>query len=85
MGQRHQLIIIAKIGNRYRGLATTHHQWLYGATALKVCFRLIHIFQADVNRLALQHELRWAKTLRDNDWELDEKSAMNVVPFPFIH
>jgi hypothetical protein len=35
MGQRHQLFVIAKIGNRYRGLAAIHHPWLYGATALK--------------------------------------------------
>jgi hypothetical protein len=26
MGQRHQLFVIAKIGNRYRGLAAVHHR-----------------------------------------------------------
>jgi len=35
MGQRHQIFVIAKIGHRYRGLAAVHHQWLYGAWALK--------------------------------------------------
>jgi len=35
MGQHHQIFIIAKIGARYRGLAALHHQWLYGASALK--------------------------------------------------
>ncbi len=35
MGQRHQLFVIAKIKNRYRGLAAVHHQWLYGNGPLK--------------------------------------------------
>jgi len=85
MGQRHQLFIIGKINNRYRGFAAIHHQWLYGATALKVCFRLLHIFQAPVNRLALQHELRWAKTLQKSDWELEGEKLKDFLPFPFIH
>jgi hypothetical protein len=80
MGQRHQLFVIAKIGARYRGLAAIHHQWLYGATALKVCRRLLHIFQSPENRVALEHELRWAKTLGENDWDADEP----YIPFPFI-
>ena len=35
MGQRHQLFVVAKVGNRWRSLAAIHHQWLYGQSALK--------------------------------------------------
>jgi len=82
MGQRHQFFVIAKVGTRYRGLAVVHHQWLYGANALKACLRLLKIFQATANRLALQHELRWAKTLKEEYWST---TVEDIVPFPFIH
>ena len=57
MGQRHQLFVIAKIANRYRGLAVFHHQWLYGARALKQCLALLTIFSSPANRLAILQEL----------------------------
>jgi hypothetical protein len=83
MGQRHQLFVIAKIGHRYRGLATIHHQWLYSSRALQVTPRLRRIFQAPENRLALEQELRWAKRLSEHNWTSDHDTA-KPQPFPFI-
>ncbi|KAJ8071293.1 hypothetical protein OCU04_001629 [Sclerotinia nivalis] len=86
MGQRHQLFIIAKINGRYRGLAAVHHQWLYGATALKICLNILKILQSPANRIALSHELRHATRLSEEDWTLDadySKTSTAVIPFPF--
>src|SRR5205823_3163942 len=44
MGQHHQLFIITKIANRYRGLAALHHPWLSSATAPKRFLGLLGIF-----------------------------------------
>lgn len=43
------------------------HQWLYGADVLEIYRELLRIFQAELNRLPLEHELRWAKTLKESD------------------
>ncbi|KPM39230.1 hypothetical protein AK830_g7357 [Neonectria ditissima] len=60
MGQRHQLFVIARLGNHYRPLAAIHHQWLYGVSALRSCRRLLRIFSDASNRTALKHELHLA-------------------------
>ncbi|KAF7872289.1 hypothetical protein EAF04_003213 [Stromatinia cepivora] len=86
MGQRHQLFIIAKINGRYRGLAAVHHQWLFGATALKICLNIRQILQSPANRIALSHELRHATRLSEEDWTRDadySKTSTAVIPFPF--
>ncbi len=86
MGQRHQLFVIAKINGRYRNLAAVHHQWLYGATALKRCHGLVQIFQAVENRVPLEQELLSALHLDEQSWK-DEKRGVEgkaFVPFPMI-
>jgi len=85
MGQRHQLFVIAKIGNRYRGLAVFHHQWLYGSIALERCLRILTIFSAPANRLPIQQELTAAKRLDEEFWAKPQDWEDFEVPFPFIN
>jgi hypothetical protein len=84
MAQRHQLFVIAKIANRYRGLAVFHHQWFYGATALDRCLRILTIFSAPENRLPIQQELTAAKRLDEEFWTKPRSWENFEVPFPFI-
>jgi hypothetical protein len=84
MGQRHQLFVIAKIANRYRGLAVFHHQWLYGAAALKRCLGLLAIFSASPNRLPIQQELAAARRYDEDFWTKPRSYNESEVPFPFI-
>ena len=84
MGQRHQLFVIAKIANRYRGLAVFHHQWLYGARALKQCLALLTIFSAPANRLAILQELAAARRHSESFWTKPCNYDDSKVPFPFI-
>ena len=84
MGQRHQLFVIAKIANRYRSLAVFHHQWLYGATALKRCLGLLAIFSDSANRLPIQQELTAARRFDEDFWTKPRSYNDSEVPFPFI-
>jgi hypothetical protein len=84
MGQRHQLFVIAKIANQYRGLAVFHHQWLYGARALKQCLALLTIFSAPANRLAILQELAAARRHGESFWTKSGTYDGCEVPFPFI-
>ena len=86
MGQRHQLFVIASILGKYRNLAAIHHQWLYGATALKRCHRLVQIFQAIENRIPLEQELISARNHDEQFWKSDLRSSGRkaVIPFPMI-
>jgi hypothetical protein len=84
MGQRHQLFVIAKIANRYRGLAVFHHQWLYGARALKQCLALLTIFSSPANRLAILQELAAARRHAESFWTKPSTYDDCEVPFPFI-
>ncbi len=86
MGQRHQLFVIAKIGARYRNLAAVHHQWLYGATALKRCHRLVQIFQAAENRIPIRQELVSALYRDEEAWKDDRSDGRRkaLMPFPMI-
>ena len=84
MGQRHQLFVIAKIANRYRGLAVFHHQWLYGDIALERCLRILTIFSAPANRLPIQQELTAARRLDEEFWTKPRSWEDFEVPFPFI-
>lgn len=84
MGQRHQLFIIAKFGSRYRGLATVHHQWLYGASALRTCNHLLTILSDKTNRDALHHELRVADDFYKTD-PLPEIEDRQPAPFPLFN
>ena len=85
MGQRHQLFVIAKIGARYRNLAAVHHQWLYGATALKRCHRLVQIFHAAENRIPIKQELVSALYRDEEAWKDDSNGRrMALIPFPMI-
>jgi hypothetical protein len=77
MGQRHQLFVIAKIANRYRGLAVFHHQWLYGDIALERCLRILTIFSAPANRLPIQQELTAAR-------RLDEELSAGSYAYFFV-
>jgi hypothetical protein len=84
MGQRHQLFVIAKIRNRYRGLAVFHHQWLLGEIALQRCLRILSIFSAPANRLPIQQELTAARRLDEEFWTKPRSWKDLEVPFPFI-
>ena len=88
MGQRHQLFVIACINGNYRCLAAIHHQWLYGKGALQQCLGTLRIFQAPVNRIPLQEELKMARSrdvmFWEDDQEEDEYHYINEVHFPFI-
>jgi hypothetical protein len=76
--------VIAKIGNRYRGLAVFHHQWLLGEIALERCLRILTIFSAPANRLPIQQELTAAKRLDEEFWTKPRSWEDFEVPFPFI-
>ncbi|KAI1259581.1 hypothetical protein F5Y18DRAFT_295061 [Xylariaceae sp. FL1019] len=85
MGQRHQVYVIAKIGNRFRGLAALHHQWRYGDFAVKHCARLVKTFQEQKNHPLSRYELQLAAALPEEKWE--EKAINNRderALFPFI-
>ena len=86
MGQRHQLFVIAKINGRYRNLANVYHQWLYGATALKRCYKLVQIFQAVENRIPIQQELLSAWNRGEDSWKDEEERRENkaIIPFPMV-
>lgn len=84
MGQRHQLFMIAKIANWYRGLAVFHHQWLYGARALKQCLALLTIFSAPANRLAILQELAAARRHSESFWSKPRNYYDSEVSFPSI-
>ena len=84
MGQRHQLFVIAKIANRYRGLAVFHHQWLLADIALERCLTILTIFSAPANRLPIQQELTAARRLDEEFWTKPRSWEDFEVPFPFI-
>ncbi|KAK7408783.1 hypothetical protein QQX98_009027 [Neonectria punicea] len=93
MGQRHQLFVIARVGNHYRTLAAVHHQWLYGVSALRSCRRLLRIFSDVNNRITLKHELDLATGFfkdqgpppsRPPSYEEAEEVEERPCPFPFI-
>ena len=86
MGQRHQLYVIARINERYRNLASVHHQWLYGFTALKRCHGLVQTFQAIENRIPIQQELLSARHRDENSWKEDSNNyeTRSLIPFPMI-
>ncbi|KAH9884768.1 hypothetical protein F4778DRAFT_762544 [Xylariomycetidae sp. FL2044] len=85
MGQRHQLFVIARIGNRYRSLAAIHRQWLYNKGAYAVCTRLSEIFQETANHPLLHHEMTLAAALTEADWNAEASPSSFATPkFPFI-
>jgi hypothetical protein len=84
MGQPHQLFVIAKTANRYRGLAVFQHQWLYGALALERCLRILTIFSAPENRLPIQQELTAASRIDEEFFTKPRFWEGFEVPFPFI-
>ncbi|KAM0421383.1 hypothetical protein ACHAPT_010918 [Fusarium lateritium] len=90
MGQRHQLFVIARVGKYYRPLAAVHHQWLYGASALRSCLRIMRIFSDPSNRLALKHELDLAAIFYKKEPpppsnpEEYEEAERTICPFPII-
>ena len=82
-GQRHQLFIVAKVGERYRVLAALHHQWLYGVSVVAQSAKVIRILQASHNQPSIRRELqqaarRWSK---DGKLEVDDKQP---AAFPFL-
>ncbi|KAK3379570.1 hypothetical protein B0T24DRAFT_162423 [Lasiosphaeria ovina] len=81
MGQRHQLFIISKIQDRYRTLAAIHHQWLYGASATKACWRVLQVLEHQANKRLIKHELAYAATRPDEWWD-NLGDDDHVTPFP---
>jgi len=81
MGQRHQLFIVSKIRDRYRTLAVVHHQWLYGASATKACWRILQILEHPANKRLIKHELAHAAT-RPGEWWDDLGDSEDVALFP---
>lgn len=63
-----------------------HHQWLYGANALKRCYRLVQIFQAVENRIPIEQELLSAQHLDEQSWndEQEGHEEKALIPFPMI-
>ena len=84
MYQRHQLFVIAKIANQYRGLAVSLDQYPYRDLALERCLRILTIFSAPENRLPIQQELTAARRLDDEFWRKRSYREEFKVPFPFI-
>ena len=91
MGQRHQLYLVAKIARRYRPLAALHNQWLYSASAVARCSRLLQVFQAPENRIPVQQELLAAQSRNEAFWDRKltydyrgSDCAEIIAPFPFI-
>ncbi|KAI5462110.1 hypothetical protein BGZ63DRAFT_354729 [Mariannaea sp. PMI_226] len=90
MGQRHQLFVIAKVGEHYRSLAAVHHHWLYGMSALRQCLLLLQIFSTEANRPMLRQELAMAERhFRDEEpppikAPFINSSAGSPIQFPFI-
>ncbi|KAL8689401.1 MAG: hypothetical protein Q9218_004923 [Villophora microphyllina] len=88
MGQRHQILIVAKVRNRHRFLAGLHYhwpnkhapKWLYRVGPIKVCLRLLSIFESKANSIPLTQELRAASELHDDLWT----KHSNVEVFPYI-
>jgi hypothetical protein len=74
MGQRHQLFAAAKVNGKYRTLAVTHHQWLYGFDVIKRCLFLLEVLRA--NASGLSRELRRAAKL---DWDRDVPKDKEIV------
>ena len=81
MRQRHQLFIVSKIQDRYRTLAAVHHQWLYGASATKACWRVLQILEHLANKRLIKHELAYAAT-RPDEWWNELGDGDDVAPFP---
>lgn len=50
--------------------------------ALARCLSIMKVFAAPSNCLTLEHERRWASTLKDDVWTSEDP---NYFPFPFIH
>jgi hypothetical protein len=50
--------------------------------ALTRCAGVLKVFAAPANRLALEHEFRWASKMKADDWTLQDTS---YFPFPLIH
>ena len=88
MGQRHQLFVIARINGKYRCLAVIHNQRIYDEGVLRQCLATIKIFQAPVNRIPLQEELKMAKSREEALWgdgaEKNGFGRVEEVHFPFI-
>jgi hypothetical protein len=82
MGQRHQLFIVSKIQDRYRTLAAVHHQWLYGASATKACWRILQILEHQANKRLINHELAYAATRPDEWWDNLGDDDHQMTPFP---
>jgi hypothetical protein len=66
MGQRHQLFAVAKINGKYRTIAVTHHQWMYGFDVVTRCLYMLDLFRT--NAQGISRELRRAAQL---DWQHD--------------
>ena len=81
MGQRHQFLVVANIGVKFRPLTAVHHQWLYAESALLQCRRLLSIFEETANRIPLTQELTLAHRQTDTFWT----ASNDQQPFPFIN
>ena len=87
MGQRHQILIVSKVRDRYRLLAGANYQWpdgvvpryRYGRGPIQICLRLLSIFGCKANRIPLKHELRAASELLDSEW--GKRSEFKGFPF----
>lgn len=92
MFQRHELSVIARPapGQRYRCLAVVHDHWLYGASALNACLRLLRIFSNPLNRIPLQQEVAFAREYYSHEDAEELEGGFKAmdentpVPFPFV-
>ena len=85
MGQHHQILVIAKVGHRYRVLAAVHHRWCYGTIEnINNCWRFLKMMENPENQRLARHEITaaarhdanwWTKLeeMVDADWWTKEK------------
>lgn len=74
MGQHHQIFVIARINDCYRGLAAVHLEAFFGRGLPSECESLIAIFKSPSTVSALFSELTFGKTLPQSFWEDNDES-----------
>ena len=90
MDQRRKLCVIACSNNKYRCLAAVHSQWIYyGFSAARQCLEILKVFSSNLNRIALQEELKLASAYDVEFWERgsradDSNSGLDPCFFPFV-
>lgn len=82
MVQYVQALVVAKVGTRYRPLAGVNYNAPTVRDVLRYNLHLIKVFQAEENRLAIEHEIRWASKIPASAWKHpDVKTGSSDISF----